>query len=76
MLPPFTFVWSLGSIVSVTHYLVIDVQVQDAMVEECLAAEFLEVGKRGWRLSNGASAMFRAIEGPLRRLLQLVNMIR
>lgn len=44
MLPPFTVVWSLGSIVSVTHILLVDEQVQDAIVEECLAAKKGEIG--------------------------------
>ncbi len=65
MFPPFNFVSSLKSMFLVCYDLLMDGQVQDASVEECLAAKFFKIGTRDWRFSNRASAPFRSIGGPL-----------
>ncbi len=65
MLPPFNFVSSLRSMFLVCYDLLMGGQVQDASVEECLAAKFFKIGTRDWRFSNRASAPLRSIGGPL-----------
>ena len=65
MLPPFNFLRSLRSIFSFSNILLMDGQVQDASVKECLAAKFFKIVTRDWRFSNRASAPFRSIGGPL-----------